>query len=136
MTLLTDLDHTLADASWRDDHRGNWDEYYAMSANDKAVTQMVQLLAALRLRTKIICVSARPEKWRTLTTYWLLKYNILVDELLMRPDNDYRKSPELKLALSEPYWKSDPNAVIAIDDREDVLAAYGSVGIKLLLRKI
>jgi beta-phosphoglucomutase-like phosphatase (HAD superfamily) len=136
MILITDLDHTLAASSWRDQHRGgNWDAYHEMAKDDPPILPMISLINALSLGAKIVCITTRPEKWRTLTMNWLLKHLVDIDELLMRPNDDFRPSPVLKVALAQQFLVEDEN-VVAIDDREDVLQAYRAVGIKALLRKL
>jgi NLI interacting factor-like phosphatase len=136
MILITDLDHTLAASSWRDQHRGgNWDAYHAMAKDDKPILQMIFLINTVALNAKVVCITTRPEKWRMLTLNWLLKYRVEIDELLMRPNDDFRPSPVLKVALAQQFLAEDEN-IVAIDDREDVLQAYQAVGIKALLRKL
>lgn len=129
MILAIDIDNTLADSAWRDSLKPNWDEYHQASANDKPHSCMVELINSLEQSHWIICITTRPERWRQLTMTWLLKHKINIDELLMRPDDDFRSSPELKLEIIKSYLEDN---VIAIDDREDVVTAYRGAGITAL----
>jgi hypothetical protein len=137
MILITDLDHTLAAASWRDHYKGQWDIYHQMAKDDKPIWPMINLVTSLSNQNfNIVCITTRPAKWRKLTMDWLLRHQVGINYLLMRPDDDYRPSPELKVELAKPYWREHANSIVAIDDREDVLAAYAEVGIKALLRML
>lgn len=132
MIVLTDLDGTLARARWRADIRPDWHAYWEASKDDKPNQIMTELIAQLGQSHQVICITSRPEVWRQLTVQWLLKHRVLVDELYMRPEQDYSKSPELKLKLVTPL-NLDPKTVLAIDDRRDVIEMYQSLGFMTLL---
>jgi len=136
MILITDLDHTLAASAWRDQYIGDWDTYHALAKNDKPIWPMIALVNSMAQDFKVVCITTRPEYWRRSTNDWLLQNNVKIHDLLMRPHGDFRPSPELKVELARPYWNNSFTPIIAIDDREDVLAAYRTVGIITLLRKM
>jgi len=135
--VLIDLDHTVADAFPRD-HMigGNWDDYHHASQYDVPLTDMVDLLVALKAGGHpLIGITARPAKWRALTMEWLIKFNLawLLDELLMRPDDGFRPSPEMKMELAVARFKDiKAEVLMIIDDREDVCAAFKAIGITAL----
>lgn len=139
--VLTDIDHTVFDSYWRDwmvveETALNWDAYNAASVYDKPIVATVAILNALvREGWHAVGVTARPEKWRNVTTKSLMTHDVPIQELLMRPDDEpHKPSPALKLALVEKRFGPDFRHVIKVllEDREDVTAAFKAVGIPVL----
>lgn len=131
-SILVDLDHTIADAYWRDVLIGKWDDYYLASVDDEPFFWVRELLHGLSGIYNLVCVTARPEKWRTLTMKWMLKHKIPMDELLMRPDNDHRPGVLVKLSLINARFSDLKDIAFAMDDKIDVCEAYWAVGINAL----
>src|SRR5262245_18708587 len=142
MILITDLDHTLAASAWRDQHKGDWDLYHRLAQDDKPIKPMINLINALTLNCATICITTRPEKWPQLTMTWLIKHDVKIHTVLMRPNDNFKPSPELKVQLIKSYFNAASSLdattteIVAIDDREDILNAYSTIGIKTLLRKL
>lgn len=137
-TILVDVDHTIMDAFNRDGMIGvnSWDEYHAASVHDSPFQHTIDLLNALAATGyTIIGLTARPEKWRKLTMEIMLKHNVTMHELLMRPEEEFRPAPQIKLQLAQNRFGPDLAAQVAfvIDDREDVIAAFQSIGISGLV---
>jgi hypothetical protein len=138
--ILLDIDHTVSDAFWRDHliltpgMPGDWDDYHAASINDQPLGDMVNMINALAVNYFILGITARPEKWRKLTMEWLLRNDIAIDDLLMRPDDDYRRAPELKVAMAQAAFGDRflEDVALVLDDREDVIAAFKAAGITAL----
>lgn len=137
MIVCCDLDHTLRHSAWRDmsmpiDPRkdGCWDEYHSLGAEDKPCKTMISVLVALHNNGhEIYIVTAIPRKWKRQVYSWLRKSGILIEEdhLLMRADNAFRSSPEIKMELT-----SELDVDLFIDDREDVTEAYAKTGVPTL----
>ena len=137
MIALFDIDHTLSDAFWRDEMIGveSWDDYHAAAKDDapvKAVIKMVRALAALDVR--VVGFTARPEKFRGMTLRWLVENDIPLEGVLMRPDDDFRSAVDLKLALAAELAGGEikDQILLVVDDREDVVAAFQSLGVTAL----
>ena len=138
--VLVDIDHCLSNAFHRDHllpTDGDWDFYHSASINDQPIHDMVELISALSLYgLNIIGISSRPEKWRALTQRWLHENNIQLDELLLRPDNNYQPAADLKHSLAvtrfAPSTELRDHILIVIDDREDVLERFSIAGITTL----
>jgi len=133
--LLLDIDHTISDAAWRDDMiaSGNWDEYHLAGKEDVVVEEIAELIKSL-IDWEIICVTARPEKWRTQTMQWFIRHRIPVTEILMRPNDGYSSAPETKVQLLRKRFgdnldQLEENNVIIMDDNEKVIEAMRSLGI-------
>lgn len=137
MIVCCDLDHTLRHAAWRDmsmplDPRvdGCWDDYHKLGIEDQPCKTMISLLVALHNNGhQVYIVTAIPRKWKRQVFGYLHKHGILIDEdhLLMRADNAFRSSPEIKLELT-----GDLDVDLFIDDREDVSEAYANTGVTTL----
>src|SRR4051812_48533865 len=95
--VLVDIDHTISNAFPRDGMIGNttWDEYHGAAPDDEPLHDMVKLVNALHdAGYYLVGLTARPAKWRNMTLCWLIKHGVVLDELLMRPDEAYHPSPE------------------------------------------
>lgn len=140
-TILVDIDHTLS-AAWHRDGmiggEGGWDAYHAASSEDDPIHDVMALINSLATGLDdwyIIALTARPEKWRSVTTEWLIKHCIFVDEILMRPDEAFHPAPEIKVQLAQERFPGDQlkdNVAFLIEDREDVCEAFHQLGITTL----
>lgn len=133
--VLVDIDHVISNAFHRD-HLiggcGGWDFYHSESAKDQPVHDIVFMMQDLHAAGRtIVALTARPEKWRTLTMSCLAAFEAPVDELLMRPDAAYHPAPEIKvqLALSRFGDKLKDQVAFLLDDRDDVCKAFRDLGI-------
>lgn len=137
-TILVDIDHVISDAQNRDGMIGvnSWDEYHQASEHDAPFDHMVALIFALAgSGYNIIGITARPEKWRKLTMEWLVKHNVAMHELLMRPEDNYRPAPQIKVELAIARYGDALTSEVAfiLDDREDVIEAFQGLGVSGLV---
>lgn len=141
MIVLVDIDHTLSDAAWRDDmlHNRDFDAYHLAGKDDAPIQEMVELVNALAdSGAKIIGCTARPEKWRTQTMQWMIKWNVQMDEILMREYNTFQPASETKVGLLKARFGEDlekiptGSAVLFIDDNDKVIEAVRALGITAL----
>lgn len=133
--VLCDIDHTIANSFWRDpmiDAR-DWDGYHSASANDRPLRDIHDLVKLIYRQWHIVCITARPEKFRQLTMNWMMKYDIPVDEILMRPEEAFAPAPLIKKGLIEKRF-DNPKEQIAfvLEDREDCCAYYRGIGLTVL----
>lgn len=134
--VLCDLDHVLCDSFWRDamiGGPGGWDAYHAAAHQDQLVWQVAAMVNALATTFDVYGLTARPEKWRTMTMAWLVRHGVRIECLLMRGDRDFRPSPQVKLDLVKNTWSPiGDHIALLIDDRDDVCAAFRAEGIVVL----
>lgn len=136
--ILCDIDHTLSAAFTRDHMiggEGGWDAYHAESIHDLPIIDVIEMVRALWFQGyEIIGMTARPAKWRAMTLTWMIKHQVPMDELLMRPDTAFHPAPEIKVALAKERFgdKLKEQVAFIIDDREDVCAAFRELGITAL----
>ena len=126
---IFDVDGTLADVTpylhhiITPDKPKNFDAFHAESVDAMANTEVVKMLNASAEENHIIVVTARMEKWRGHTSYWLARYGIQHDALFMRADKDYRPDYEIKkeiLAKIMTFW----DVTHAVDDNPNVIALW------------
>lgn len=144
--ILFDIDHTISDAFWRDDmikrsrNSGDWEEYHSRGKYDKPIDDMLQLIKIIKFGsfdyvhsndTEVWAITARPEKWRKQTMEWFIKHEIKIDVLLMRPENEFKSAPEIKIKLCKDEGILD-RVLCIFDDREDVVEAFKGLGITAL----
>jgi hypothetical protein len=136
MIILIDIDHTVANAFWRDSMIGTetWDYYHENSKYDKPFKNVVNLINALaHSGYDMMGITGRNEKHRQLTVAWLIQNKVDIDELLMRPDDNYTKNGELKVKLIQERFKGDFKDIhFLIDDNEDAILAFMALGIATL----
>ena len=138
--VFVDIDHCISNAFPRDDMigaEGGWDDYHRASINDAPVHDIVDLIHALAAaKFQIIGITARPAKWRMLTTHWLIKHSIPIHHILMRPDDDYRPAKEIKISLAVDFFGSEENLrdklAFIIDDHPEVVEAFAGLGVTAL----
>jgi hypothetical protein len=136
MYILLDIDHTIANSFHRDSMIGAvpWDDYHAAAKDDKPFLKVVNLINSLSsVGYIIIGVTGRNEKFRRLTLDWFLKNHIDIDELLMRPDDNFIKNGEMKKTLITERFNGDFRQIhFLIDDNEDAILEFYKLGITTL----
>lgn len=137
--LVIDLDGTLSDSTHRQ-HLAKaalWDEFHELGKQDKPhedVQQLIGLIScALEDKLEIIICTARPEKYRQQTLEWLDFWSIPISVLLMRPDNDYTHTGELKIRMLEEHFGSKElimeRVICVLDDRDKVIESMRNYGL-------
>jgi len=136
MYIIVDIDHTLANSFWRDHMIGNvpWDEYHEESKYDKPFQNVIDLIKALAMQGyHIVAVTGRTEKHRGITVNWLIKNNVHIHDLLMRPDDIFLKNSEMKINLITKYVGGNMRLIdFLIDDNEETILAFQKLGITTL----
>lgn len=139
--ILFDVDHTISDAFWRDDmikksrDSGDWDEYHSRGKEDKPLEDIKWLIHLLYngiddtgSDIELWAITARPEKYRKQTMDWFVKHKIKIGTLLMRPEDVFKRAPDIKIDLCKEHGILD-NILCILDDREDVVEAFRALGI-------
>ena len=135
--VIVDLDGTLCN----DGHRkslldGNdWDAYHSRLFADEVFEDVKIIIEALSNHGfMILIMTGRNERWRKMTENWLYTKGIWqhIDEIYMRPDDDYTPAPELKLKMitSPEYAGLEISDIaLAVEDTEKVIVAFRNAGI-------
>lgn len=131
--IIFDIDGTLADCEHRmhfiSGKEKNWKLFYDNCSNDTLISQVSILIDKFKNEYKIILLTGRPESNLDLTVKWLDKYNIYFDELIMRKNNDFRKSPEFKKENILNLRSEGYNIFAAFEDRMDCVEMYLNLGV-------
>jgi len=132
---IFDIDGTLCEISperWTFAKEGDWHNFHETASSEFSYTKIVQMAADLQQQGQIIILlTARPIKFKLQTEKWLRKNKIQYGLLLMRPDNNYSRSFEIKEQhLKELLLKYA--ITIAFDDREQDLALFHRYNIETI----
>jgi len=137
---IFDVDGTLADVDpilhWivnqdrtTDDFKRNFEKFHSESVNCTPHKEVVDMLLNMSQNFDILVVTARQEKWRALTSYWLAINKIPHTALFMRQDKDFRKDYDVKKDILEHinvYW----DVKHAVDDNPNIIWLWQQNGIE------
>ena len=125
--MVFDVDGVLADANHRQDvlfaggGRKNWKAFFAAAGDDALIEEVARLTALLDPTLRIVLLTARPTSNRAITLTWLAQQDLRWDLLVMRPDGDFRSSPEAKrMAVHELRTQGFDPQLAFDDDRRNV----------------
>jgi len=132
-SIIIDLDGTLADCNHRlhfiAQPKKDWKSFFNHCNEDSVIEPVRELINMLKTKYMIIILTARPDISKEATLKWLDDNNIEYDALFMRGKNDYRKSPVVKSDLIEEMKCHDYIPIYAIEDRDDCIDMFNSLGI-------
>ena len=124
--VICDIDGTLAHMKDRSPY--DWDRV----DTDEVDPTIKNLLDVLKDKYFIILVSGRDEVCREKTEKWLRGNDITYGMLLMRPEGDIRKDSIVKREIFENYIRDYYNIQFVLDDRNQVVEMWRSLGLKCL----
>ena len=132
--IIVDLDGTLCNT----DHRAHfgiareYEEFNAKANDDGIYSDVATFLHLVSSSHEIVAITARPEKYRKLTMWWLVHHKVPVDHLIMRPMDDFRHDWELKMDLVRSHFGSIEAALARVlcvlEDRTRVVDEYRKHG--------
>lgn len=134
---IFDMDGTLANTGHRkhflEKHPKDWHGWHSLAHLDEPHHDIVQFTdVAFELGYKVIICSGRGEEQRELTARWLAIHRVDHSHLYMRRAGDRRDDSIIKLELLELMRADGFDPVLAFDDRDRVVAAWRSAGIRCL----
>lgn len=102
--VLWDLDSTLC-STWHRQHmipaikagEATWDQYALLCADDEPIEGAVALARLLAPHYRQFAVSGRSGLAATLTSDWVLKHQIPLDQVILRPYGDFTENSLLKV---------------------------------------
>lgn len=124
--IICDIDGTLAHMKDRSPY--DWGRV----DTDEVDPTIKNLLDVLKDKYFIILVSGRDEVCREKTEKWLRGNDITYGMLLMRPEGDIRKDSIVKREIFENYIRDYYNIQFVLDDRNQVVEMWRSLGLKCL----
>lgn len=124
--IICDIDGTLA-------HMKNRSPYDWSRVDTDEVDPIIKnLLNTIESKYVIILTSGRDEVCREKTEKWLRENEIPYGMLLMRPEGDIRKDSIVKREIFENYIRDYYNIQFVLDDRNQVVEMWRSLGLKCL----
>jgi predicted kinase len=126
--IICDIDGTLALFG----DKNPYDRDFENDQVNKSVVNILQIYHLHDITVKIILVSGRQEKSRTVTEDWLLTNGIPHDILFMRKTDDVRKDNIIKSEIYEAEIKNKYNVLFVLDDRNQVVEFWRSLGLTCL----
>jgi hypothetical protein len=135
---IFDLDGTLADNTHRASHLNtrpiDWDAFFRDIGLDTPISfgaHFFRMLAEGRPDNCALAVlTARPERCRMQTSWWLRVHRLQPDHLLMRGDNDHRDDVDVKRdMLAELRERHKLRPVFALEDRAPIVRMYRDAGL-------
>jgi hypothetical protein len=140
--IVVDLDGTVCDTAHRDHlaQAKDWDAFHSAAKDDRPRADVAFALDLWKAGdipsfgdVMIIACTGRNERYRQTTLEWLIKHDLAVfDEILMRPDGDWRPDIEMKPAMLAAFIeeigfeKSD--VAFILEDRDKVVEAWRNLG--------
>jgi phosphoglycolate phosphatase-like HAD superfamily hydrolase len=130
---LFDIDGTLADVSHRlhliASRPKRWDEFFAASADDKAIVHVRDLARHLAKVAKVVFVSGRSDQVRQETEDWLEREVGIRGPLYMRKKTDRRPDYIVKAELLDQLLADGYRPLMAFDDRDQVVRMWRERGV-------
>ena len=125
--VVFDIDGVLADAAHRQDvlfsggKRKNWKAFFAAAGDDALIEEVARLTKLIDRDQRVVLLTARPTTNRSITLTWLAEHDLRWDLLVMRPDGDFRSSPDAKrMAVQELRSQGFDPQLAFDDDRRNV----------------
>ena len=139
--IIVDLDGTLYNNDKRRElymngkHK-NFHKFHEAAKDDPPNIWCVELIKAMHAKGyRILFVSGRDDCWQQDTITWLQThvFHELADGmLLMRKTGDSRKDSIIKEEIYRAHIEPDHDVLFAVDDRQQVVDMWRSIGIPCL----
>ena len=134
--MVFDLDGVLADAAHRQDvlfsgsgRRKNWQAFFARAGDDAVIGEIARVTELLDPDLCLVLLTARPTTIRDLTIDWLVKHGLRWDLLVMRPEGDYRSSPDAKQLAVHELRAAGFDLRLAFDDDQRNVDMFHAEGV-------
>lgn len=135
MIVVVDLDGTLCNSGHREHlaRAKQWDAFHSQLMNDDPwpdVQRMIKLMDDAGYT--VIGLTGRNERYRIATMHWLGMHNISLDDILMRPNDDYTSDHELKPSMLDEWLEAKgmthADVWVILEDRDRVTEAFRNLG--------
>lgn len=140
--VVFDLDGTLSNDVSRAHlaREQRWEEYHSEGAYDEPWQDALIVLSALQrvVNIETWILTGRTKAHEKLTLEWLKKHGIAPDRLIMRPDDDFTPSAEMKeiLLTKEIGIKSSElgqHILLMLDNDERIFEHFCNLGVNCWL---
>ena len=136
--IIIDLDGTLCNNNHRrhlvEKEKKEWGEFMASMIHDTPNDWCAEIIKLFQgsNTADVIYVTGRDDSYYDITRNWLFENNLWVGRLYMRRFKDYRKDTIVKKEIYHSVIAPNYNILFAIDDRQQVVDMWRSLGITCL----
>jgi hypothetical protein len=133
-TIVVDLDGTICDARHRQHlaQAKEWESFHCKLAEDNPWPDVPWLLKLLPMETNVVGLTGRPDNYRSLTMDWLMRHDILLDHLLMRPAGNFDPDIVIKPRMLFDFFGTEEKArrevAMILEDRDVVVDRWRELG--------
>lgn len=137
-TVIFDIDGTLANNEHRQHFLDSkdWNGFFEAMDKDEPIDSVCRLAQSMSFAPVILMFcTGRPEKYRQITLDWLknrAEIFLLNENLMMRPDGDYRPDHEVKKEMLDKLRAEGHNIWFVVDDRNSVVDMWRNNGVTCL----
>lgn len=120
--VVFDVDGVLANADHRQDllfqggRRKNWQAFFAAAGDDAVIEEVARTTELMDRELCVVLLTARPTTIQSTTITWLRQHDLRWDLLVMRPEGDYRSSPDAKRIAVHELRDAGFDLRLAFDD--------------------
>ena len=124
--VIVDIDGVLANG----DHRQHlvrakrWDEFFDAANRDLPIAETAVLLRLLDQDLVVVLMTGRPRRTREATIAWLAEHGYRWDLLVMKEDDDLRKTHHAKREAVAALRDLGFTPVLALDDEPGNVTMY------------
>ena len=126
--IIFDLDGVISDAAHRQHFlkgtERDWDGFFSACTDDPPIISGVKLINVLNKYHKTIILTARPSSVQSKTVHWLKRHSVVWDVLIMRSDEDYQQSSEMKRTALNQIRDAGYNPILVFDDDPKNIAMF------------
>lgn len=134
--VVVDIDGTIAKAGERLKYLKmtppNYDKFYSSCFNDEPIQEIVDLVDNLQFKYEIVYCTGRREEVREITEDWLKNQGLVVNKLLMRPNNDHRHDTKVKPEQLSNEGIMLQEIAFVLEDRNTMVDKWRGLGLKCL----
>jgi len=138
--IIVDIDGTIADLTHRlhfimpPNKKRNYPAFFETMAKDTPKKNVIEIVEHLAKTYKIVLITGRPEAWRKATQDWLHEHTVEVwlaslDDLHMRPDDDFISDEILKARIYDEKIKDRYDVIGIFEDRQCVVDMWRKKGL-------
>jgi hypothetical protein len=134
--VIIDLNGCLGDCTHRDfflqKKPREWGNFFKHMMNDKPVDLVHRFCNAQKEHpffSKVIIITGSPESYKDECMIWLRENQVEFDELIMRPNGNFKKGKDWKKEVVQNDLKLRYDVVLALDDKEECAEMYCSIGV-------
>lgn len=136
--IIFDMDGTLVDVSSvrhhvqggpQNNYKKDFDAFHRDAVNCPPIKWVKNMAWDYHLKGySVIQVTARSERYRSSTSWWIADNNVPSDALYMRPDGDYRPDYEVKKEILDRLLLRY-DIIAAYDDNPNIVRLWSEYGI-------